>query len=130
MVENGEPCMLPRMLLANHFHFRRLLELVNGHYLAVVVEWRNGSNVAGSHVDEPVRVKRPILIANVQSAIRENDLDVRIEDAVAVGELEAPLQRERLSRPDVGKPDKRTSDPRTRVGDALQSERVAARTCI
>jgi hypothetical protein len=130
MVKNGQPRVLPWMLLANHFHFRRLFELVDRNYFAVVVERRNGGDVASSHVDEPVRVERTVFVAHVESAIRENDLNVRIKNAVAVGELESALEGERFSRPDVGKPDQCASDAGTGMRNALESKRVSARTDV
>ena len=112
------------MLLTDDLDFCRFLELVHGNHFTVVIERSDSRDVAAPDVDEAVRVKRAIVVADIQRAVGEHDLHVWIEDAVVIRQLEPALQRECLSGSDISQPHNRTGHTSTCMVDALEGERV------
>lgn len=113
MIEDGDPCVRPRMLLADHLDFRRFIEPIYRHHLAVIIERRDGGDLAGANIDEPVGMQRPIVVADIQRARRRDHLDEWIENAAVVRKLEPALEWERLAAANVSQPDDRAGNARS-----------------
>jgi hypothetical protein len=130
MIEHGEPRAAPRVLDANYFHFGGLLEPINWNNFTVVVEGSDPHYLTGADVYEPVGVNRPVVVADVERTVGENNLNVGIERAVVVSELEASRQRKPLSAYDVGEPHDGARHPRTGMQDLPRNERISAGALI
>jgi hypothetical protein len=105
MIEHRDPRVSPRMLLGHHFDFGRDIESVDGHYLAVIVERRHSNDLSGPDVDEAVRLQRPVVVSDVERAVRGDHLHVRVENAFVVREIEAAAEWKCFPASDVGQPD-------------------------
>jgi hypothetical protein len=106
------------VLLADDLDLTGLLEdMIERDDLSRIVERCDRLDVSGSDVDETIGVERLILRSDVERAGGIDHLDVRIEGAIVVGELEASLERQRLAAPDVRNPDERATDAGAGTGD-------------
>lgn len=85
VVENREPRVRPWMLLADNLDFRWLGKAVDGHDLAVIVEWRYTDQLPSSDIEEFVGLKRAIVVGDVERPVGRDRLDEGIENAVVVG---------------------------------------------
>lgn len=126
VIEHHDPRVRPGMLLAHHFDLHRLLQAIDRHHLSIVVEWRDGGDLARADVDQPVGVKRAIIVADVESARGRHHLHEWIENAPIVGQIEPSLHREAFSGTDIRKPDDRAGDLRARHRQVVGGDAVAA----
>ena len=104
MIEDGDPGTRPRMLVRHHLDLGRLAEAVDRHYLAVIVEWCDARDLSGPYVDETIRVDQSVVVADIERPACRYRLDVGVESAIGVVQLESALQWKRFAAPDVGNP--------------------------
>jgi hypothetical protein len=101
------------MLLADDFSLARFLEeVIDRNDLPCVVEWGDGFDDSAPNVYEAIGVQRPVFGTDVERARRVNDLNVRVERAVIVRQLEPAFQRQGFATPDVGEPHHRSPNAR------------------
>ena len=119
MIEHGDPGASPGVLLAHDFYLRRLpKDVVERYDLARIVERCNRLDHPGSDVDEAVGVNGSVVARDVERARSVNHLDVGIESAFVVGDLETPLEGQAFAATNVGQPDERATDARSRARDS------------
>ncbi len=119
------------MEIANNLDLGGMGEgMIEGHDLTVVVEWSKRNGLPSGQVNEAIHMEHAIGADHVERSRSEDDLNVRIEHAVVVGQLEASLQGKRFSAPNVSQPDEHSSDSGTGPQQGLLTDRVAAHILI
>src|SRR5436853_3464372 len=107
------------MHVAHDFNLRGLLErVIEWHDLSLIIERGESDGTAAGDVDESIEMQDAIFTGDVERAASENDLDVRIESAVIVCELEAARQRQRFPAANVGEPNQRAADSASGVRES------------
>ena len=118
------------MLVRHHLDLGRLAEAVDRHYLAVIVEWCDASDLSGPYVDETIRVDQSVVVADIERPACRDRLDVGVESAIGVVQLESALQRKRFAAPDVGNPHDGPADTGSGERDVSLDDRVSAHALI
>jgi hypothetical protein len=91
MIQNSDPRVGPRVLLAHNFYLGGFSEFVYWNNFPIVVERSDSDDLSGADVDEPVGVEGAIVVADIESRARRDRLYVGVKSTGIVRQLEPTL---------------------------------------
>jgi hypothetical protein len=91
MIQNSDPRVGPRVLLAHNFYLGGFPEFVYWNNFPIVVERSDSDDLSGADVDEPVGVKGAVVVADIEGRARRDHLYIGVKSTGIVRELESTL---------------------------------------